>query len=193
MKESIFARAIAQPILFPDEMEIRFIPVDHFGNPTEEYFYGFGPETWTQVKNHYSIDEEYAQECEKHFRAGRAAVIAKAQDWPGRWPEPGDRDFNASFMAECVAEIERIIYSSGGLTYLLTLHSASGTAPVGRRAYAGDKELREDLNQLNVSESQQDRIFSVLHGPTGHETVPVRISDEVSRAFCRPQNKTESE
>jgi hypothetical protein len=96
MKDSIYAKAVAQPISFPEEIEVRFIPVNRFDQPTEEYFYGFGPETWAQVKNHYSIDEDYASICEGILRDGRAATIAKAQDYPGEWPEPGDADFEES-------------------------------------------------------------------------------------------------
>jgi hypothetical protein len=95
MKDNIYAKVIAQPTSFPQEIQVRYIPVDHLDEPTEEYFYGFGPETWAQVKNRYSIDDDYAETCEGIFLAGRAATIAPAQRWDGKWPEPGDPDFGA--------------------------------------------------------------------------------------------------
>jgi hypothetical protein len=100
MKDNIYAKVVAQPISFPGKIEVRYIPVDQSDEPTEEYFYGFGPENWSQVKNRYSIDDAYAETCEGIFRIGRAATIARGQRWDGKWPEPGDPDFGAKFVPE---------------------------------------------------------------------------------------------
>ena len=80
-------------------------------------------------------------------------------------------------MAPYAADIQRIIYSANGVSYLLTVHLVDASGAIARTAYGGEKELCKALEQLNVPALQQDRIVSVLRS-IGRETVPLDISGE---------------
>ena len=89
-------------------------------------------------------------------------------------------------MAPYAADIQCIIYSANGVSYLLTVHLVDATGPAAIRAYGGEKELCRALEKLKVPAPQHYRIVSVLCS-IGHETVSLDISDEDFTQFYQLQ------
>ena len=86
MKTSIYARAVAKAISFPDQIEIQYQLVDKEGNGVGGHYKDDGgPLSWEQVKMAFLIDSTYAAECEAYFSLGDAALIARPQEFKGEW------------------------------------------------------------------------------------------------------------
>ncbi|MGH9596060.1 MAG: hypothetical protein ACRD3K_04590 [Edaphobacter sp.] len=74
MKTSIYARVAAQPISFPDVIEMRYTCLDDEDRPTDEHYRGIFL-TWLQVQQRFWMDAVYAKECEAYFANGETVFI----------------------------------------------------------------------------------------------------------------------
>ncbi|MGB6306080.1 MAG: hypothetical protein WBF45_20185 [Acidobacteriaceae bacterium] len=99
MKSTIYARAVAKAISFPEQIEVEFQPVDSAGSGLG-FHYKEGPYSWDEVKRKFFIDEVYGLECEGYFAQGFAALIMRPQEVKGRWPDPGDPDFEKPHLSK---------------------------------------------------------------------------------------------
>jgi hypothetical protein len=78
MKERIFARVVAQSIVFPELIQIHYRCLDSNQRTTGEDF--VGPKmTWGEAKRLFFIDARYAYECEKYFAEGQRAFLGNCE------------------------------------------------------------------------------------------------------------------
>jgi phage-related minor tail protein len=81
----IYARVVAKPVNFPEELDIRYETLDR---ETGENVAVFGSQrsfSWEEVKRKFSIGDARAIECERQLRQRETALIAQAQEWESDW------------------------------------------------------------------------------------------------------------
>jgi hypothetical protein len=94
----IYARVVAKPVNFPEELDIRYETLDR---ETGENVAVFGSQrrfSWTEVKRKFSVSEARALECEGQLRQGEPALIAQAQEWESD-RNPTKTTFAVTFIA----------------------------------------------------------------------------------------------
>jgi hypothetical protein len=95
---SIYARVVAIPVNFPEELDIHYHTlcrecgenVAVFGSPRRF--------SWEEVKRRFSIGEARALECEGQLRQGATAFIAEAREWEGDWGSHSMATFSWRFL-----------------------------------------------------------------------------------------------
>lgn len=77
-KITIYARVVAKPINFPDDIEMLYHGLDENGRLTGKDYLGVHF-TWEDVQRRFWIDANYAQECEGYFRNGDSALLGNKE------------------------------------------------------------------------------------------------------------------
>ncbi len=88
MKTSIYARMGAEPINFPDIIQIHYQCLDEQDRRAGEDYKGLRF-TWDQVQQQFFIDIEYARACEGYFRDGQTAFLG-IKTVTGKFYEKGE-------------------------------------------------------------------------------------------------------
>jgi hypothetical protein len=77
----IYARVIAKPVNFPEELDIRY---ETLHRETGQEVAVFGAQrrfSWEEIKHRFSLGEGRATECEGQLRQGEPALISQPQEW----------------------------------------------------------------------------------------------------------------
>jgi hypothetical protein len=85
MIETIYARVVAIPVNFPEELDIHYQTLDRATGENVAVFGSPRRFTWEEVKRKFSIGEARALACEGQLRQGVTALVAEAREWEGDW------------------------------------------------------------------------------------------------------------
>ena len=102
----IYARVVAKPVNFPEELNIRYETLDR---ETGEDVAVFGAQrcfSWAEVKREFSVGEARALECEAQLHQGETALIAQAQEW-----ESDRNPTNTTFGVTCIKSVSYVYRS----------------------------------------------------------------------------------
>jgi hypothetical protein len=75
---TIFARVVAKPISFPDDIEMHYHRLNEHGSLTGESYSGVHF-PWDDVQRRFLVDINYAKECEGFFSSGEAAFLGNRE------------------------------------------------------------------------------------------------------------------
>lgn len=79
MKEiTIFARVVAKPINFPDDLKMLYHCLDERGCLTGK-LYDDAHFRWDQVKRNFDLDPKFAKECEQFLSAGESIFLGNQE------------------------------------------------------------------------------------------------------------------
>jgi hypothetical protein len=78
MEITVSVRVVAKPINFPDDIEMLYHGLDERKILTGNDYFGVHF-TWDEVQRRFSIDAEYAKECEAYFRKGESAFLGNQE------------------------------------------------------------------------------------------------------------------
>jgi hypothetical protein len=78
MEKTIFARVVAKPINFPNDIEMQYQCLDEREHLTGES-YGEVHFTWDEVQRRFWVDANYATECEGYFRNRESAFLGNRE------------------------------------------------------------------------------------------------------------------
>jgi hypothetical protein len=99
----IYARVVAKPVNFPEELDIRYETLDRETGEDVAVFGGQRRFSWEEVKRKFSVGEARALECEGQLRQGETALIAQAQQW-----ESDRNPTKTTFGATCITSVTRV-------------------------------------------------------------------------------------
>jgi len=71
---TIFARVVAKPISFPNDIKMLYHCLDEQERPTGESRDGEHI-TWEEVQRRFLIDADFAKKCEGYFGKGESAFL----------------------------------------------------------------------------------------------------------------------
>jgi len=77
-KITIFARVVAKPISFPDDIEMLYHCLDERERLTGKS-YGDVHFGWDEVQHRFLIDANYVKECEGYFGKGESAFLGNRE------------------------------------------------------------------------------------------------------------------
>lgn len=78
MEATIFARVVAKPIAFPEDIEMLYHCLDEREFRTGKSYCGVHF-TWDEVQHRFWIDADYAKECEGYFLRGDSAFLGNSE------------------------------------------------------------------------------------------------------------------
>ncbi len=81
METPFFAKVVAKPISFPDDIEIEYHCLDERSSiPTGKKISAVQHFTWDQVQHSFGIDAETAKKWEEDLCSGKSAIISGGRD-----------------------------------------------------------------------------------------------------------------